>query len=219
VKLDVKVLAKNVGYIVGAGDEVPAALQQMGCRVTILGPAELNGNLAAYDAIVVGVRAYNTDDYLGRYQAKLMDYVKNGGTMIVQYVTPGGFVNNGGLKVAQLGPYPFTVGRDRVTEEDAKMTFINPQHPLLNTPNKITEADFNGWIQERGIYFAQDWDKAYEPIFSANDQNEAPKQGSLIYGKYGKGHYMYTGLVFFRELPAGVPGAYRLFANMISAGK
>ncbi|GAB3558204.1 PIG-L family deacetylase [Spirosoma fluminis] len=219
VKLDVKVTAKNIGYIVGAGDEVPAALQQMGCRVTLLGPAELNGNLAVYDAIVAGVRAYNTNDYLARYQAKLFDYVKNGGNLVVQYVTPGGFVNNGGLKVAQLGPYPFTVGRDRVTEEDAKMTFLNPAHPLLNTPNKITEADFSGWIQERGLYFAQDWDKAYEPIFSANDQNEAPKQGSLIYASYGKGHYMYTGLVFFRELPAGVPGAYRLFANMISAGK
>ncbi|UFH56469.1 PIG-L family deacetylase [Spirosoma sp. KNUC1025] len=219
VKLDVKVTAKNIGYIVGAGDEVPAALQQMGCHVTLLGPAQLNGNLGVYDAIVVGVRAYNTNDYMGIYQPKLMDYVKNGGTMIVQYVTPGGsgFIQNG-LKVSQFGPYPFKVVNERVTEEDAPMTFINPQHRLLNYPNKITEADFSGWIQERGIYFAQDWDKAYEPIFSSHDQNEAPKQGSLIYAKYGKGHFMYTGLVFFRELPAGVPGAYRLFANLISVG-
>ncbi len=219
VKLDVNVTAKNIGYIVGAGDEVPAALQQMGCRVTFLGLTELNGNLAGYDAIVVGVRAYNTEDYLARYQPKLMEYVKNGGTMVVQYVTPNSSFLRNEARLPQLGPYPFTVGRERVTEEDAKMTFINPQHPLLNTPNKITEADFSGWIQERGIYFAEDWDKAYEPIFSANDQNEAPKQGSLLYAKYGKGHFMYTGLVFFRELPAGVPGAYRLFANMISAGK
>ncbi|GAB3893276.1 hypothetical protein GCM10028825_33680 [Spirosoma agri] len=220
VKLDVKVTAKNVGYIVGAGDEVPAALQQMGCRVTILGPAELSQNLSGYDAIVVGIRAYNINDYLANYQATLMEYVKNGGTMVVQYVTPGGsgFIQNG-LKVSQMGPYPFKVVNERVTEEDAPMTFINPQHPLLNYPNKITEADFSGWIQERGIYFAQDWDKAYEPIFSSHDQNEAPKQGSLIYAKYGKGSFMYTGLVFFRELPAGVPGAYRLFANLISAGK
>jgi hypothetical protein len=140
--------------------------------------------------------------------------------MIVQYVTPGGsgFIQNG-PKVSQMGPYPFKVVNERVTEEDAPMTFINPQHPLLNYPNKITEADFSGWIQERGIYFAQDWDKAYEPIFSSNDQNEAAKLGSLIYAKYGKGNFMYTGLVFFRELPAGVPGAYRLFANMISVGK
>ncbi|MFD2572921.1 PIG-L family deacetylase [Spirosoma soli] len=219
VKLDVKVSAKNIGYIVGAGDEVPAALQQMGCHVTLLGPADLNGNLSTYDAIVLGVRAYNTDEFLARYQPKLMDYVKNGGTMVVQYVTPNNSFLRNEAPLPQLGPYPFTVGRDRVTEEDAKMTFINPQHPLLNTPNKITAADFAGWIQERGIYFAQDWDKNYEPIFSANDQNEAPKQGSLLYTKYGKGHFMYTGLVFFRELPAGVPGAYRLFANMISVGK
>jgi hypothetical protein len=139
--------------------------------------------------------------------------------MIVQYVTPGGSFIQNGLKVNQIGPYPFTVGRDRVTEEDAKMTFLKPQHPLLNTPNKITDQDFSGWVQERGIYFAQEWDKAYEPIFSAHDTNEAAKDGSLIYCQYGKGHFMYTGLVFFRELPAGVPGAYRLFANMISVGK
>lgn len=220
VKLDVKVTAKNVGYVVGAGDEVPAALQQMGCHVTLLGPAQLNGNLSAYDAIVIGVRAYNTDDFLAIYQPKLMDYVKNGGTMVVQYVTPGGSgVIQNGLKVSQLGPYPFKVVNERVTDEEATMTFINPQHRLLNYPNKISEADFSNWIQERGIYFAQDWDKAYEPIFSAHDPNEAPKQGSLIYAPYGKGHFMYTGLVFFRELPAGVPGAYRLFANLISVGK
>ena len=219
VKLDVKVTAKNIGYIIGAGDEIPAALQQMGCRVTVLGPAELNGNLSAYDAIITGVRAYNTDASLARYQPKLMEYVKNGGTMIVQYVTPTSSFLRTEPPLPPLGPYPFAIGRERVTEEDAKMTFIDPQHPLLNTPNKITDADFSGWIQERGIYFAQDWAKEYQPIFSANDQNEAPKQGSLIYAKYGKGHYMYTGLVFFRELPAGVPGAYRLFANMISAGK
>jgi LmbE family N-acetylglucosaminyl deacetylase len=219
VKLDVKVKSKNIGYIAGAGDEVPAALQQIGCLVTPLTVREINADLSAFDAIVVGVRAYNTEDWLRHYQPKLMEYVKNGGTMIVQYVTPGGTFIQNGLKVNQIGPYPFVVGRERVTEEDAKMTFVNPQHPLLNTPNKITDQDFNGWIQERGIYFAQDWDKAYEPIFSAHDTNEAAKEGSLIYCKYGKGHFMYTGLVFFRELPAGVPGAYRLFANMISVGK
>ncbi len=220
VKLDVKVTAKNIGYIVGAGDEVPAALQQMGCRVNILGPTELNGSLAGYDAIVVGVRAYNTNGAtMTRYQPKLMEYVKNGGTMIVQYVTPVNSFFRNEAPLPQLGPYPFTISNERVTEEDAPMTFINPAHSLLNYPNKITDSDFSGWIQERGIYFARDWDKAYEPIFSAHDQNEAAKEGSLLYTKYGKGHFMYTGLVFFRELPAGVPGAYRLFANMISAGK
>lgn len=219
VKLDVKVAAKNVGYIVGAGDEVPAALQQMGCRVTVLTASDLSKDLSAYDAIVTGVRAYNTDSWLARYQPRLMDYVKNGGNLIVQYVTPVGGFGRNEAALPQLGPYPFSISRERVTEEDAKMTFLNPTHPLLNKPNKITDADFAGWIQERGIYFAQDWDKAYEPIFSANDTGEAPKQGSLLYATYGKGHFMYTGLVFFRELPAGVPGAYRLFANMISAGK
>ncbi|GAB3715069.1 PIG-L family deacetylase [Spirosoma flavus] len=220
VKLDIKVTAKNVGYIAGAGDEIPAALQQMGCRVTLLGPAELSGNLSAYDAIVTGVRAYNTNEYLALYQPKLMDYVKNGGTLVVQYVTPGsgGFIQNG-LKVNQIGPYSFTVGRDRVTEEDAKVTMLNPQHRLMTYPNKISDADFSGWIQERGLYFAQDWDKQYTPLFSMHDQNEADKEGSLIYAPYGKGHYVFTGLVFFRELPAGVPGAYRLFANLISVGK
>ncbi|WP_460639149.1 PIG-L family deacetylase [Larkinella harenae] len=219
VKLDIKVTSKQIGYITGAGDLVPAALQQIGCQVTLLGPREMNGDLSRYDAIVTGVRAYNTEDWLRYYQPRLMEYVKNGGRMIVQYVTPGGSFIQNGLKVDQIGPYPFTIGRERVTEEDAKMTFLNPQHPLLNSPNKITEQDFNGWIQERGLYFAQDWDKAYEPIFSAHDTNEAAKEGSLIYTKYGKGHFMYTGLVFFRELPAGVPGAYRLFANMISVGQ
>ncbi|WP_234734025.1 PIG-L family deacetylase [Tellurirhabdus bombi] len=211
VKLDVKVTAKQIGYIMGAGDEVPIALRQMGCTVTLLGPNDLAKDLSQYDAIVVGIRAYNTEEWLRNYQARLMDYVKEGGTAIVQYVTPG--------VRTPMGPYPFKIDRDRVTEEDAKMTFLNPQHPLLNTPNKITQNDFTGWVQERGLYFAVDWDKAYEPVFSANDTGEAPKQGSLIYAKYGKGHFMYTGLVFFRELPAGVPGAYRLFANMISIGK
>lgn len=219
LKLDVQVTAKRIGYIVGAGDEVPTALRQMGCQVTGLDAAELTKDLSGYDAIVLGVRAYNTEDWLRFYQAKLMDYVKNGGTMIVQYFTPGSSFIQNGFKVAQTGPFPFTVGRDRVTEEDAKMTFLNPQHPLLNRPNKLTEKDFEGWVQERGIYFAVDWDKAYEPIFSTGDTGEAPKNGSLLYAKYGKGHFMYTGLVFFRQLPAGVPGAYRLFANMISVGK
>lgn len=220
VRLDVKTTAKQIGYIMGAGDEVPIALRQMGCTVTMLGQAELDKDLSRFDAIVVGVRAYNTEDYLKSYQAKLMQYVQNGGTMIVQYVTAGGGgVIANGLKVNQLGPFPFAISRDRITEEDAPVTFLNPQHPLLNKPNKITDADFTGWIQERGIYFAVDLDKAYEPIFSMADTGEAAKNGSLIYAKYGKGHYMYTGLVFFRELPAGVPGAYRLLANMLSVGK
>ncbi len=217
VKLDIKNKAKTIGYIAGAGDEVPAALRQMGCNVTLLDEAALSKNLAVYDAIVVGVRAYNTEERIKYFQEKLMEYVKNGGTMVVQYVTAGGFGNT--LKVKEIGPYPFKVGRDRVTEEDAEMRILQPTHPILNTPNKITSKDFEGWIQERGIYFAVEWDKNYTPLFSANDTNEAAKEGSLIYAPYGKGHFVYTGLVFFRELPGGVSGAYRLFANLISLGK
>jgi LmbE family N-acetylglucosaminyl deacetylase len=218
IKLDIVSKAKKIGYIAGAGDEVPAALRQMDCQVTMLDEAELSKNLSVYDAIVVGVRAYNTEERLKYSQEKLMDYVKNGGTVVAQYATAGGFLNDA-IKTKQMGPYPFKIGRDRVTEEDAKMTWLQPNHPIMTTPNKLTENDFNGWIQERGIYFAIEWDKAYTPLFSCNDTNEAEKQGSLIYCNYGKGHYVYTGLAFFRELPAGVPGAYRLFANIISLSK
>ncbi|MFN4144600.1 MAG: PIG-L family deacetylase [Runella sp.] len=217
VKLDIKNKATNIGYIAGAGDEVPAALRQMGCKVTLLDEGELNKNLNSYDAIVVGVRAYNTEERMRYFQPKLMEYVKNGGTMVVQYATAGGFGNT--LKVPNIGPYPFKIGRDRVTEEEAEVRILQPNHPVLNTPNKISPRDFEGWIQERGIYFAVEWDKNYVPLFSMNDTNEAAKEGSTIYCSHGKGHFIYTGLSFFRELPAGVSGAYRLFANMISLSK
>ncbi|WP_031527611.1 PIG-L family deacetylase [Dyadobacter crusticola] len=212
-KIDVKTTAKNIGYIAGAGDDVPTALRQMDCQVTMLNANGLSKDLSAFDAIVVGVRAYNTEDYLTNYQSKLMEYVKNGGTMVVQYTIPG-------QKVKEIGPYKIQLGRERVTEEDAEMRFLQPDSPILNFPNKITKQDFEGWVQERGLYFAQDWDKQnFKALFSANDETESAKEGSLLYAQYGKGHYIYTGLSFFRELPAGVTGAYRLFANMISVGK
>ncbi|KAA0988973.1 PIG-L family deacetylase [Dyadobacter aurulentus] len=212
-KIDVKTNAKNIGYIAGAGDDVPTALRQMDCQVTMLNAAGLAKDLSTFDAIIVGVRAYNTEEYLANYQGKLMEYVKNGGTMVVQYTIPG-------QKVKQIGPFPIQLGRERVTEEDAEMRFLIPDSPILNTPNKITQKDFEGWVQERGLYFAAEWDKqSYQALFSANDETESAKEGSVLYAKYGKGHYIYTGLSFFRELPAGVTGAYRLFANMISVGK
>ncbi|WP_148289409.1 PIG-L family deacetylase [Fibrella aestuarina] len=218
-RLNIVVKAKNIGYIAGAGDDVPAALRQMGCTVTMLDEAELSKDLSRFDAIVVGVRAYNTEDRLRFNQDKLMSYVQRGGTLVVQYATPGGGgITQSGLKVNQIGPFPFTVGRDRVAEEDATVTMLNPSHMLLNRPNKITDDDFKGWIQERGLYFAQDYDRSYESLFSMNDAGESPKLGSLIYANYGRGHFIYTGLAFFRQLPNGVPGAYRLFANLISAG-
>jgi LmbE family N-acetylglucosaminyl deacetylase len=219
VKLDIKNRARNIGYIAGAGDEVPTALRQMGCQVTMLDEKELGKDLASYDAIVVGVRAYNTEDRLGFYQEKLMDYVKQGGTMVVQYVTArNGFLNNG-LKVENMGPYPFTISRERVTDESAEIQILVSDDPLLNSPNKITQEDFKGWIQERGLYFAADYEKNYTPLVAAHDPGEEALRGGLIYTKYGKGYYIYTGLSFFRELPAGIPGAYRLFANLISAGR
>lgn len=213
VNIDLKKTGLNIGYIPGAGDDVPAALKQVGYNVTVLTDELLsNENLSKYNAIVSGVRAYNTNDRLQVHYTRLMDYVKNGGNLIVQYNTN----NRIGPVVAKIGPYPFTIARDRVTNEKAEVTFSNTKHSALNFPNVITQKDFEGWIQERGIYFATEIDKQYETVLTMNDPNEKPSEGSLIVGKYGKGNFVYTGLVFFRELPAGVPGAYRLFVNLLS---
>jgi LmbE family N-acetylglucosaminyl deacetylase len=213
VNIDLKKTGINIGYIPGAGDDVPAALKQIGYNVTVLTDELLsNENLSKYNAIVSGVRAYNTNDRLQVHYTRLMDYVKNGGNLIVQYNTN----NRIGPVAAKIGPYPFTIARDRVTNEKADVTFSNAKHSALNFPNVITQKDFDGWIQERGIYFATEIDKQYETVFTMNDPNEKPSEGSLIIGKYGKGNFVYTGLVFFRELPAGVPGAYRLFVNLLS---
>jgi LmbE family N-acetylglucosaminyl deacetylase len=213
VNIDLKKTGTNIGYIAGAGDDVPAALKQIGYTVTVLTDELLsNENLSKYNAIVSGVRAYNTNDRLQVHYTKLMDYVKNGGNLIVQYNTN----NRIGPVVAKIGPYPFTIARDRVTNEKANVTFSNAKHSALNFPNVITQKDFDGWIQERGIYFATEIDKQYETVLTMNDPNEKASEGSLIIGKYGKGNFVYTGLVFFRELPAGIPGAYRLFVNLLS---
>lgn len=216
-KIDAKVSVKRIGYVPGAGDDIPASLRQLNLEVIVLSDAELStGSLAQYDAIVAGVRAYNTQERLKVWQPRLMEYVKHGGTYIVQYVTER---TNLVVPTDSIGPYPFKVVRDRVTDENAPVTFQLASHPVLNTPNKITPADFEGWVQERGIYFAGQPDKAYEAPLAMNDPGEKPNTGSLIIAKYGKGHFVYTGLVFFRQLPAGVPGAYRLFANLLSLGK
>lgn len=213
-RLDLKIKTKNVGYVMGAGDEVPNALRQMGCVVTSLETKDLEAsNLARYDAVVVGIRAYNTKDDLKFAQAALLDYVQNGGTLVVQYNTTGDLVTD------RLAPYPMKLSRTRTTDEAAEMRFRLPDHAALNSPNKITATDFAGWVQERGLYFPGEWDAAFEAPLSCNDPEEKPADGSLLVAKYGKGHYVYTGLSFFRELPAGVPGAYRLFANLISMGR
>ena len=163
-----------------------------------------------YDAIVVGVRAYNTRPRLRKLQDRLLDYVSAGGRLVIQYQTPDRELND------RLGPYPFSISRDRVTVEQAPMTMKAPAHALLNKPNKIAATDFDGWVQERGLYFANPWDPKYEVVLSCNDPNEPARDGGLITTHYGKGVFIYTGFAWFRQLPAGVPGAYRLFANLVS---
>ena len=217
LNLDLKTYNKKIGYIIGAGDKVPEALEQMGYEVTLLTDKELSrNNLQQFDAIISGVRAYNTNEWLNKYYSKLMKYVSDGGNYIVQYNT-NNFISNVKNKV---GPYDFTIGRTRITDENATVNFLKPEHPVLNFPNKITQEDFKGWVQERSIYHAANWDKNFETIFSMSDPDEkTPDEGSLIIAKYGQGYFTYTGLVFFRELPAGVAGAYRLLANIIALNK
>jgi LmbE family N-acetylglucosaminyl deacetylase len=214
--VNVETYGKKIGYIVGAGDKVPEALEQMGFEVNRLNQKEISKNpLDKFDAIIVGVRAYNTLDWLPNYYDKLMKYVENGGNLIVQYNTSN-FISNVRSKI---GPYDFTISRNRITDENATVTFLKPEHPALNFPNKINQDDFKGWIQERSIYDAIDTTGKFEKIFAMNDPGEKPDDGSLVIAKYGRGYFTYTGIVFFRELPAGVPGAYRLLANLIALNR
>jgi hypothetical protein len=211
---EVKIVGKKVGYIVGAGDKVPDALEQMGYTVSILQDGDLtDDNLKQFDAIVVGIRAYNIYEYLSNRNEVLNRYVFNGGNLIVQYLKS----NQVGAKSVKVGPYHFIVnGGSRVTEEEAKVNFLLPDHPILNYPNKITDKDFEGWVQERSTYQAEQLDSHYEAILGMHDGKEKEGNGSLITAKYGKGNFTYISLVLFRELPAGVPGAYRLLANIIA---
>ena len=211
VKLDLKIEPKKIAYIMGAGDEVPQSLRQMGYEVSILKPEEITTErLNNFDVVMTGIRAYNMVKELAFKQSILFNFVATGHTMIVQYNTMGDYVTN------EISPYPLKISRDRVTEENAKVTFLDPKNSILNYPNKITENDFLNWTQEQGLYYPNEWDKAFTPILSSNDQGESAKNGALLVAKYGKGFYIYTGLSFFRELPEGVPGALRLMANMIS---
>ncbi|WP_242206136.1 PIG-L family deacetylase [Aestuariivivens insulae] len=214
VRLDIKKKGENIAYIQGAGDVVPESLKQIGYSVRVITPEDINAEtLSLFDAVVLGIRAYNTLDKLQFKQQQLFDFVAQGGNMIVQYNT------SYRLQAGQLAPYTLKLSRDRVTNENAEVRFLAPKHELLNYPNKITQKDFEGWTQERGLYFPGEWAKEFTPILSMNDAGETPKAGSLLVAKYGKGYYIYTGLSFFREFPEGVSGAYRLFANMLSIGK
>jgi hypothetical protein len=220
VRADIRTLAHNVGYVMGAGDEEPDAIRQMGITVSMLTSDDLStGDLSRFDAIVTGVRAFNVRADLRANVQRLFDYANNGGALIVQYnVLEGGPFGGDPSLLDHIGPYPITTSRDRVVDEDVKVTF-DPKSPLMREPNKITEKDFEGWVQERGLNFASAWDPKYESVLESHDTGEEPHPGGELYARYGKGAYIFTAYSWFRELPAGVPGAYRLFANMLSAAK
>jgi LmbE family N-acetylglucosaminyl deacetylase len=261
VRADIRILSKTVGYVMGAGDDVPQAIRQLGCEVTLLTESDLShGDLARFDAIVTGVRSFNTRPDLRANYQRLFDYANNGGTLIVQYNVPEGgapaqgapaqgaapqggapgaaqatpaqpaqpapapppavaAAGDGGL-LAHIGPYPIRISRnDRVTVEEAPIAFPNPDLRLLHFPNQITSADFDGWVQERGLYFSDQWDPKYVSVLESHDPGEMPMPGGMLYAPVGKGAYIFSAYDWFRELPAGVPGAYRIFANMLSAAK
>ncbi len=216
ISMDLKTGGKTVGYIPGAGDEVPACLEQAGFRVVILTEDLLrNEDLSRYFAIVTGIRAYNTNEHLQVHYSRLMHYIEQGGNLVVQYNTN----NRIGPLLAKIGPYPFTISRERTTDEQAAVTLSDPSNPAFNKPNKMTEEDWKGWIQERGIYYAIETDSHYVTPLRMHDPGEQDVAGSLLIAPYGKGNFVYTGLTFFRQLPAGVPGAYRLFVNLLSLPK
>jgi LmbE family N-acetylglucosaminyl deacetylase len=213
ISLELKTLGHTVGYLPGAGDSIAQNLKQMGYAVRMLDEKNLTSeDLEGLDAVVIGVRAYNVRNNIGSDLPLLFRYAENGGTIVAQYNRPDG------LKTNELAPFALHLSGDRVTDETAAPTFLAPDNLVLNKPNKITSADFDGWVQERGIYFPDQWDDHFTPVLAFNDPGESPLKGGLLVAPYGKGYFVYTGLVFFRELPAGVPGAFRLFANLISLG-
>ncbi|MEI9921473.1 MAG: PIG-L family deacetylase [Bacteroidota bacterium] len=216
IRTDIRKEGGVIAYIRGAGDEVPAALRNLGYEVWEMKNEEVTAaNLSRVDAVVLGVRALNTNERIRYFMPELFRYTENGGTLIVQY-------NNYfdlAIDEDKIAPYPLTLSHDRVTEENSEVRILKPDHRALNYPNKIAAEDFKGWVQERGLYYPNKWDDHFEALISSNDKGETPKDGGLLVANYGKGHYVYTGLSFFRELPEGVPGAYKLFANLASLSK
>jgi hypothetical protein len=213
--VEVKLPAKlRVGYIMGAGDDMAASLAQVGVDVHMISAAELaGGDLSQYDTIVLGIRAYDVRTDVREQNRRLLDYVQRGGTLIAQYNQQTGAFNAG-----HYTPYPATASGERVTVEEAPVEILDAASPLLNTPNKITQKDFDGWVQERGVYFMSSWDPKYTPLLASHDPGEQPLKGGMLVAQYGKGTYIFTGYAFFRQLPAGVPGAMRLFVNLLAAG-
>ncbi len=213
-RLNIKNHTQKIAYIMGAGDDIPQSLRNIGCQVDVVKADQLTSNfLKDYGALIMGVRAYNTLPELKHKQDIIFDFISNGGNVLVQYNV------NRGLVTPDFSPYPITLSRKRVTEENSEVRIINPNHPALNLPNKITSKTFEGWVQERGLYYPEKWDEKFSSLISSNDKNEEPLDGSILIAPYGKGHFIYTGISFFRQLPAGVSGAYLLFANLISMGK
>lgn len=212
IKLDAKINKRKIAYIKGVKDAVPDGIRELGFEIDefeVEDLAELD--LAPYGTVVLGIRIYNVKNELKNFDQKLFNYVAEGGRVIMQYNTASRWA-----RAQEYGPKPFKIGRKRVTEEDAKVTFLLKEHPVLNQPNKITEKDFDNWVQERGLYFADSWDVDYKSIFAWNDKGEEPTKGALIILNHGKGQFIYTGISFFRELPNGVEGAFKLFANLLS---
>jgi len=204
----------RVGYVMGAGDEIPAALKQLGIDVQVIYPANLaNTDLSRFHTIVMGIRAYDVSTDVRVNNSRLLDFVQQGGTLILQYNSGTGAFNAG-----HYTPYPATASNARVSVEEAPVETLDSQSPILNYPNKITAHDFDGWVQERGLYFMSNWDDHFHPLLASNDPGEQPQKGGLLVAQYGKGTYIYSGYAFFRQLPAGVPGAIRLFVNLLTAG-
>jgi hypothetical protein len=204
----------KVGYVMGAGDDIPTVLQQIGMNVTLIPAEKLAGeDLGRYGTIVLGIRAYDTQKDLIANNKKLLDYVSGGGTLLAQYDTGVGDFNGG-----HFTPYPAQLGRGRVSVEEAPVEILGPEDSVFHYPNQITQKDFEGWAQERGLYFMDQWDSHFRPLLASHDPGEPPLKGGLLKAQYGKGIYIYTGYAFFRQLPAGVPGAIRLYVNLLSAG-
>ncbi|MGH2623445.1 MAG: LmbE family protein, partial [Sphingobacterium sp.] len=202
---------KKIAFIPGAGDLIPSSLENIGIKVDQISEEQINPQtLQQYDAVILGVRAFNINKQIAQWQTELLSYVQNGGTVLVQYNV------SSPLATDKLGPYPFVITRDRVTQEDSPVKFLLPEDPALNYPNKITPADFQDWIQERGLYFATEVDDHYRTPLALADENEQAHPGSLLISNYGKGKFVYTSISFFRQLPAGIPGAYRLFVNLLA---
>ena len=216
VKVDIATAGNHIGYLMGAGDEVPNSLEQIGYKVTMLSDQDITlEQLQQFDAVILGIRVYNTNERMAFHQPVLLEYVRQGGTLINQYNTTW----NLKVDMEAIAPYHLKISRDRVAVEEAPVRMLAPGHPVLNWPNKITATDFEGWVQERGLYFPNEWGEEFTAVLSSNDPGEDPKEGGLLVAPYGDGYYIYSGYSWFRELPAGVPGAYRLFANLISIGK